>query len=182
MHYVGCGERIVMWCLFFFVSFYFVVKRLTSAVLVVEQTLALGEKTVDLSKRNLDSNQVNFLVAGLELRNLSLAYIRSLNLSYNNLGELPFHFLFQLENLTCLHVNDNRLYSLHENMKFLVGLQELDLRNNQLKKLNVVRELPKLKKLLVEGNPLTLEEIRSLIKHVDTTTRNIFVDIAGSVT
>ena len=67
-------------------------------------------------------------------------------------------------------------------MKFLVGLQELDLRNNQLKKLNVVRELPKLKKLLVEGNPLTLEEIRSLIKHVDTTTRNIFVDIAGSVT
>ena len=182
MHYVGCGERIVMWCLFFFVSFYFVVKRLTSAVLIVEQSLALGEKTVDLSKRNLDSNQVNFLVAGLELRKLSLAYIRSLNLSYNNLGELPFHFLFQLENLTCLYVNDNRLYSLHENMKFLVGLQELDLRNNQLKKLNVVRELPKLKKLLVEGNPLTLEEIRSLIKHVDTTTRNIFVDIAGSVT
>ena len=167
---------------FFFVSFYFVVKRLTSAVLVVEQTLALGEKTVDLSKRNLDSNQVNFLVAGLELRNLSLAYIRSLNLSYNNLGELPFHFFFQLENLTCLHVNDNKLYSLHENMKFLVGLQELDLRNNQLKKLNVVRELPKLKKLLVEGNPLTLEEIGSLIKHVDTTTRKIFVDIASSVT
>ena len=46
-----------MWCLFFFVSFYFVVKRLTSAVLIVEQSLALGEKTVDLSKRNLDSNQ-----------------------------------------------------------------------------------------------------------------------------
>ena len=70
-----------MWCLFFFVSFYFVVKRLTSAALIVEQSLALGEKTVDLSKRNLDSNQVNFLVAGLELRKLSLAYIRSLNLS-----------------------------------------------------------------------------------------------------
>ena len=171
-----------MWCLVFFVSFYFVVKRLTATVVVVDQTLALGEKTVDLSKRNLDRNQVNFLVAGSELRNLSLAHIRSLNLSYNNLGELPFHFLLQLENLTCLYVNDNRLYSLHENMKFLVRLEELDLRNNQLKKLNVIRELPKLKKLLVEGNPLTLEEIRSLIKQVGTTTRKIFVDITGSIT
>ena len=56
------------------------------------------------------------------------------------------------------------------------------MRNNQLKKLDVVRELPNLRKLLVEGNPLTLEEIRSLIKHVDKTTRTIFVDIAGSVT
>ena len=46
----------------------------------------------------------------------------------------------------------------------------------------MVRGLPKLKKLFVEGNPLTLEEIRSLIKHVDTTTRTISVDIAGSVT
>ncbi|RMX41323.1 hypothetical protein pdam_00021649 [Pocillopora damicornis] len=64
-------------------------------------------------------------------------------------------------------------------MQFLAKLQELDLRNNQLKKLNVVRELPDLRKLLVEGNPLTLEEIRSLIKHVDETTRTIFIDIAG---
>ena len=157
-------------------------KRLTATVVVVGQTLALGEKTVDLSKRNLDRNQVNFLVAGSELRKLSLAHIRSLNLSYNNLGELPFNFLLQFENLTCLYVNDNRLYSLHENMKFLGRLEELDLRNNQLKKLNVIRELPKLKKLLVEGNPLTLEEIRSLIKQVGTTTRKIFVDITGSIT
>ena len=56
------------------------------------------------------------------------------------------------------------------------------MRNNQLKGLDVVRELPKLKKLMVEGNPLTLEAIRSLMKHVDTTARTIFVDIAGSVT
>ena len=115
-------------------------------------------------------------------RPLLPAYIQSLNLSYNNLLNLPGLYLFPLESLTCLKVNDNRLSFLPKSMRWLKGLQEVDLRNNQLKKLDVVRELPNLIKLLVEGNPLTLEEIRSLIKHVDKTTRTIFVDIAGSVT
>ena len=115
-------------------------------------------------------------------RPLLPAYIQSLNLSYNNLLNLPGLYLIPLESLTCLKVNDNRLSFLPKSMRWLKGLQEVDLRNNQLKKLDVVRELPNLRKLLVEGNPLTLEEIRSLIKHVDKTTRTIFVDIAGSVT
>ena len=115
-------------------------------------------------------------------RPLLPAYIQSLNLSYNNLVNLPGLYLFPLESLTCLKVNDNRLSFLPKSMRWLKGLQEVDLRNNQLKKLDVVRELPNLRKLLVEGNPLTLEEIRSLIRHVDKTTRTIFVDIAGSVT
>ena len=115
-------------------------------------------------------------------RPLLPAYIQSLNLSYNNLLNLPGLYLFPLESLTCLKVNDNRLSFLPKSMRWLKGLQEVDLRNNQLKKLDVVRELPNLRKLSVEGNPLTLEEIRSLIKHVDKTTRTIFVDIAGSVT
>ena len=138
---------------------------------------------MDLSKRNLGSNPLDFLAAMLlvSLQNLSFANIHTLNLSHNNLAEIPDIFL-QLVNLTCLYVNDNRLSSLPESMRRLKGLQELDLRNNQLKGLDVVRELPKLEKLLVEGNLFTLEEIRSLMKHVDTTTRTIFVDIAGSVT
>ena len=115
-------------------------------------------------------------------RPLLPAYIQSLNLSYNNFTNLPGLYLFPLESLTCLKVNDNRLSFLPKSMRWLKGLQEVDLRNNQLKKLDVVRELPNLRKLLVEGNPLTLEEIRSLIRHVDKTTRTIFVDIAGSVT
>ena len=115
-------------------------------------------------------------------RPLLPAYIQSLNLSYNNFTNLPGLYLFPLESLTCLKVNDNRLSFLPKSMRWLQGLQEVDLRNNQLKKLDVVRELPNLRKLLVEGNPLTLEEIRSLIRHVDKTTRTIFVDIAGSVT
>ena len=158
-------------------------KCLTAAVATVKQTLALGEKALDLSKRNLDSNRMDFLTAILtsSRKNRSLENIRSLNLSHNNFAELPKIFL-QLINLTCLYVNDNRLSSLPESMRRLEGLQELDLRNNQLKGLDVVRELPKLVKVLVEGNPLTLAEIRSLMKHVDTTARTIFVDIAGSVT
>ena len=164
----------------FLESFYFVVKRLTAFVSVISETLALGEKTLDLS--NVGISPWNFRTAMflLSRKNPPLANILSLNLSHNNLINLP-NISQQLIKLTCLYVNDNRLSSLPKSMKYLKRLQELDLRNNQLKELDEVRKLPKLKKLLVEGNPLTLEEIRSLMKHVDTTTRTIFVDIAGSV-
>ena len=150
---------------------------------VISETLALGEKTLDLSRRNLDWNPwiygiEKFLHRG---EKFSLTNILSLNLSHNRLEKLPDIFL-QLINLTCLNVNNNRLSSLPESIGCLERLQELDLRNNQLKVLDVVRKLPDLRKLLVEGNPLTLVEIRSLIEHVDTTTRSISVDIAGSVT
>ena len=125
---------------------------------------------------------MEFLISIFTSRPLSPAYIQSLNLSYNNFANLPGFYLFPLETLTRLEVKDNRLSFLPTSMRCLKGLQEVDLRNNQLKKLDVVRELPKLRKLFVEGNPLSLKEIRSLMKHVDTTTRTIFVDIAGSVT
>ena len=150
---------------------------------VISETLALGEKTLDLSRRNLDWYPWIYGIGEFLRRreNFSLTNILSLNLSHNRLEKLPDIFL-QLINLTCLYVNKNRLSSLPESIGYLKRLQELDLRNNQLKVLDVVRKLPELKKLLVEGNPLTLEEIRSLMKHVDTTTRSISVDIAGSVT
>ena len=140
-------------------------------------------KTLDLSGRHLDGDQWIYCIEEFLRRreNFSLTNILSLNLSHNRLEKLPDIFL-QLINLTCLSVNDNRLSSLPESIGWLERLQELDLRNNQLKVLDVVRKLPELKKLLVEGNPLTLVGIRSLIKHVDTTTRSIYVDIAGSVT
>ena len=156
-------------------------KPLTATEPVVQQMWAPRGSTLDMSKGNLNSDQVEFIISRCRFRLFSPEDIRSLNLSYNNLEKLPCVFP-QLENLTCLYVNDNRLSSLPESMKFLERLQELDLRNNQLKRLDVVRELPNLRKLLVEGNPLILEEIRSLIKHVEKTTRTISVDIAGSVT
>ena len=157
-------------------------KRL-APVSVIRETLAFRKQTLDLSKRNLDRGQGIYRIEEFLLtpKNFSLTNTLSLNLSHNRLEKLPDIFL-QLINLTCLYVNNNRLSSLPESIGCLKRLQELDLRNNQLKVLDVVRKLPELKKLLVEGNPLTLEEIRSLIKHVDTTTRSISVDIAGSVT
>ena len=157
-------------------------KPLTATEPVVQQMWAPRGSTLDMSKGNLNSDQVEFIISMCMFRFFSPVYIRSLNLSYNNLEKLPYCVLPQLENLTCLYVNDNRLSSLPESMKFLERLQELDLRNNQLKRLDVVRELPNLRKLLVEGNPLSLVEIRSLIKHVEKTTRTISVDIEGSVT
>ena len=156
-------------------------KPLTATEPVVQQMWAPRGSTLDLSKGNLNSDQVELFISRCRFRFFSPEDIRSLNLSYNNMEKLPCVFP-QLENLTCLYVNDNRLSSLPESMKFLKRLQELDLRNNRLKRLDVVRELPDLRKLLVEGNPLTLEEIRSLFKHVEKTTRTISVDIAGSVT
>ena len=146
--------------------------------------LYLGEETLDLRKRKLDKMGMNAIAATFMFIGEfnSLANIRSLNLSHNNIAELPFLMFSRLKNLTCLYVNDNRLSSLPASCKDLEGLQLLDLRNNQLKGLGGVRELPNLRKLLIKGNPLTLEEIRSLIKHVDRTTRKIFVDITGSVT
>ena len=158
-------------------------KRLT-LVSAISDTLALREKTMDLSWRNLERGRGIYRIEEF-LRILDnmrkLANILSLNLSHNRLKELPDIFL-EFINLTCLNVNNNRLSSLPESIRRLKRLQELDLRNNQLKVLDVVRKLPDLRKLLVEGNPLTLVEIRSLIRHVDTTTRSISVDIAGSVT
>ena len=146
------------------------------------KTLDLKEKTLDLSRRNLDRRIYDLQQFLLRLENVQqLANILSLNLSHNRLKRLPVIFL-KMINLTCLYVNNNRLSSLPESIGCLKRLQELDLRNNQLKVLDVVRKLPDLRKLLVEGNPLTLVEIRSLIEHVDTTTRSISVDIAGSVT
>ena len=135
-----------------------------------------------MSEENLNSDQVEFVISMCMFRFFSPVYIRSLNLNYNNMEKLPKCVFSQFENLTYLYVKDNRLSSLPERMKFLKRLQELDLRNNRLKRLDVVRELPDLRKLLVEGNPLIQEEIRSLCKHVEKTTRTISVDIAGIVT
>ncbi|XP_022809132.1 uncharacterized protein LOC111346088 isoform X2 [Stylophora pistillata] len=162
-----------------------VVTHLKASVLFeFGHTLALAGKTLDLSDRNLHSIQINFtelveMLFPLRHHPVSLAGIQVLNLSHNNFAELP-DISLELMNLACLYVNDNRLSSLPESMKRLKRLRELDLRNNQLKGLGVIRELPELKNLFVEGNPLKLEEIRSLVKHIDKTKRTISIDIAAT--
>ena len=119
-------------------------KRLTKPASFISATLALEEKTLDLKEKTLYLSRRN-LDGGLRIYRLEkflrrrenvkqLANILSLNLSHNRLEKLPFIFL-QVINLTCLYVNNNRLSSLPGCLK---RLQELDLRNNQLKVLDVV--------------------------------------------
>lgn len=153
-------------------------KRLPETISVFGKVFSAGEETLDLSSRNLYRIQES-VIRAIRPRNLSLANIRVLNFSQNSFVELP-DILPLLINLRCLSVKDNRLSSLPESIKCLKILRVLDLRNNQLKALGVVRELPKLEKLFVEGNPLTIEEIRSLVKHMDGTGKTISMDIAGT--
>lgn len=98
----------------FFEPFYFVAKRFTATVSVIKQTLDQRETTLDLSERKLFSNWMDVLKTMFKFRSRPLANIQLLNLSYNNLGELPQLIPSLLENLTHLFVKDNRLSSLSE--------------------------------------------------------------------
>ncbi|RMX41337.1 hypothetical protein pdam_00021646, partial [Pocillopora damicornis] len=82
-------------------------KRLAGTQPVVKQKLALRRKTLNLSERNLNSVEMEFLMRILIWRPLLLAQIQLLYLSCNNL--LYLHLYLYLFSLTCLKVNDNRL-------------------------------------------------------------------------
>ena len=65
-------------------------------------------------------------------------------------------------------------------MKNLEKLRELDLRNNKLKILfKGISYLKQLQKLYVEGNPLTLQEMKSLVELTDRKPGKLIIDIAG---
>ena len=65
-------------------------------------------------------------------------------------------------------------------MKNLEKLQELDLRNNKLKgPFKDIVDLKQLQELYVEGNPLTLPVIKSLVELMDRKSGKLTIDIAG---
>lgn len=65
-------------------------------------------------------------------------------------------------------------------MKNLKKLQHLDLRNNKLKgPFKGIGDLKQLRKLNVEGNPLTLQVIKSLVELMDRKSGKLTIDIAG---
>ena len=100
-----------------------------------------------------------------------------LDLSHSQLDELPEAIGF-LPSLTHLFLNDNYLSSLQpEIIRRLVNLQDLDLRNNQLKDFSsVITELSCLRRLSVQGNPLKDDETRKLMKLANN---ERWIDIAG---
>ncbi|KAJ7384887.1 hypothetical protein OS493_019567 [Desmophyllum pertusum] len=109
-----------------------------------------------------------------------LTNLRVLILSHNKLTQLP-ESVVELIHLICLYVDNNRLSSLPASMKRLKNLQELDLRNNKLKRIckEDISDLKRLTKLSVEGNPLTLEVIRSLLELRAKNPGRINIDVAG---
>ena len=104
--------------------------------------------------------------------------VTQINLSHNKLVDLPEKFR-DFINLTHLLVNNNNLSSLPTTFKQLKKLQVLDLRNNKLKRLSKdIAALKILERLYVEGNPLTVEDIRSLLELMEKRQR-LMIDIAG---
>ena len=64
-------------------------------------------------------------------------------------------------------------------MKNLEKLEELDLRSNKLKGLfKGIGDLKQLQKLYVEGNPLTLQVIKSLVELMGRKSGKLTIDIA----
>ena len=78
-----------------------------------------------------------------------------------------------------MSANDNQLTMLPRTIKQLQLLQELDLRNNKLKSVvQDTNDLIRLERLSVEGNPLRIEEVRSLIELMERRP-SLWIDIAG---
>ena len=109
-----------------------------------------------------------------------LTNLTMLILNHNKLTQLP-ESVVELIHLICLYVDNNQLSSLPASMKRLKNLQELDLRNNKLKRICIedISDLKRLTKLSVEGNPLTLEVIRSLLELRAKNPGRIIIDVAG---
>ena len=122
---------------------------------------------------------LNGFIARLLTSTINLANLTTLNLNQKKLTQFPEGVL-NLINLTHLYVNDNQLSTLPANLNYLEKLQELELRNNKLKRVfEYIVDLNNLKKLSVAGNPLTFQEIRSLMMLMDLKSQRMSIDIAG---
>ena len=133
---------------------------------------------IDLSYQGISRQASLFLMSDWKLFPVgSFCSLCKLDLSHNQLYELP-EAIGSLRSLTHLFLNDNHLSSLQPIIIIrLVKLQELDLRNNQLKDFSlVITELSCLRRLSVQGNPLKDDETRKLMKLANN---ERWIDIAG---
>ncbi|XP_067893356.1 leucine-rich repeat-containing protein 40 isoform X2 [Heterodontus francisci] len=85
----------------------------------------------------------------------SCRYLKELHIGNNQIEYLGSEHLKNLSAISVLELRDNKLKSLPDEILLLQNLERLDLTNNDISSLPyVLGNLPKLKSLLVEGNPL----------------------------
>ena len=150
--------------------YYFTFLWLGYECLQVEKRRKLTPQDLDLSYKGLTA---------LPRYTEKLIYLTELNLNHNELTHLP-ESIGVLVNLLYLFVSNNRLSLLPTSMKNLEKLQQLDLRNNKLKgPFKGIGNLMQLQELYVEGNPLTLQVIKSLVELMDSKSGKLTIDIAG---
>ena len=137
----------------------------------------LDAKRRELTLQDLDLSYKGLIA--LPRYTEKLIYLAKLNLNHNELTHLP-ESIGVLVNLLYLFVSNNRLSLLPTSMKNLEKLQQLDLRNNKLKgPFKGIGNLMQLQELYVEGNPLTLQVIKSLVELMDSKSGKLTIDIAG---
>lgn len=116
-------------------------------------------------------NASNNLLAGIDGLN-QLKNIQSLNLSFNNIAELPAE-IHQLKRLVSLDLSNNKLLYLPRTISGLSKIEELNLENNNIGSLPpYLYRLRKLKTLNLAGNPLGEKEkdrIRAELPQVEIT-------------
>ena len=104
--------------------------------------------------------------------------LEGLVLSYNQLTVLS-PAITQLKKLYWLDISHNKLTTISDAIGEMVELWRLDLSYNQLTVLNpAINQLKKLKSLFVNGNPFTVEGMRSVAELED---RGIFAQVYSNL-
>ena len=111
-------------------------------------------KLVKLQSLRVSKNDIEILPQELA----GLSQLRTLQYGSNNCYEIP-RWIGKLISLRKLFVDDNNISTLPEELGHLKALIMLDLRGNELVKINldILSEMTSLRELYVKGNPLEKE-------------------------
>lgn len=158
----------------------------------IENTFKNTVEMISVGERLIPSNITELSAAGWNLKVvpdgiLELTELVELDLSYNELTELPANFGALFNKLEKLNISENKLTTFPDSVfEGLVNLKELNLSWNQLKELSYsVFTLPKLEKLYLHSNQLerlpvnVFEELKNL--KIFNISRNRLIEIPSEI-